>query len=61
LLVSPKDSYAVSHLVAQYLYIIVAPVFFSAAIYTPISVMIVVVKVYAPLSARAILLVFIVW
>ncbi|RVX72655.1 hypothetical protein B0A52_04053 [Exophiala mesophila] len=61
LLASQKNPYAVSYFVAQYFCIVVAPVFFSAAIYTIISVMINVVgRTYAPLSPRLILWIFIV-
>ncbi|ETI20059.1 hypothetical protein G647_09074 [Cladophialophora carrionii CBS 160.54] len=61
LLASQRNPYAVSYFVAQYFCIVVAPVFFSAAVYTIISVMIGVVgRKYAPLSPRVILWVFIV-
>lgn len=61
LLASQRNPYAVSYFVAQYFCIVVAPVFFSAAIYTIISVMINVVgRKYAPLSPRLILWIFIV-
>lgn len=61
LLASQKNPYAVSYFVAQYFCIVVAPVFFSAAIYTIISVMINVVgRKYAPLSPKLILWIFIV-
>lgn len=61
ILASKKNPYAVSYFVAQYFCIVVAPVFFSAAIYTIISVMINLVgRKYAPLSPRLILWIFIV-
>jgi hypothetical protein len=61
LLASQKNPYAVSYFVAQYFCIVVAPVFFSAAIYTVISVMIRIVgRQYAPLPPKLILWIFIV-
>ena len=61
ILASKKNPYAVSYFVAQYFCIVVAPVFFSAAIYTIISVMINIVgRKYAPLSPKLLLWIFIV-
>lgn len=61
LLASQKNPYSVPYFVAQYFCIVTAPVFFSAAIYTIISVMINVVgRKYAPSSPRLILWTFIV-
>ncbi len=61
LLASQKNPYAVSYFVAQYFCIVVAPVFFSAAIYTIISVLIKAVgRQYAPMSPKLILWIFIV-
>lgn len=61
ILASKKNPYAVSYFVAQYFCIVVAPVFFSAAIYTIISVMINSVgRKYAPLSPKLLLWIFIV-
>ena len=61
ILASQKNPYAVSYFVAQYFCIVVAPVFFSAAIYTIISAMIRVVGTkYAPLSPKLLLWIFIV-
>jgi hypothetical protein len=61
ILASQKNPYSVPYFVAQYFCIVVAPVFFSAAIYTVISVMIRAVgRKLAPLSPRVILWVFIV-
>ena len=57
---SQKDPYSVSYFVVQYFFIVVAPVFFSAAIYTLITVMINRVgREYAPLAPKAILWLFI--
>ncbi|KIW16618.1 hypothetical protein PV08_03806 [Exophiala spinifera] len=61
LLASQKNPYSVSYFVAQYFCIVVAPVFFSAAIYTILSVIIKVAgSKYAPLSPRLIMWIFIV-
>lgn len=61
ILASQKNPYSVSYFVAQYFCIVVAPVFFSAAIYTILSIMIKVAgSKYAPLSPRLILWIFIV-
>jgi len=58
---SQKDPYSVPFFVVQYFFIVVAPVFFSAAIYTIITVMINRVgREYAPLPPNAILWIFIV-
>ncbi|EON69449.1 hypothetical protein W97_08709 [Coniosporium apollinis CBS 100218] len=52
--------YNVIYFVVQYFFIVVAPVFFSAAIYTIISVLISVVgREYAPMGPRLILAIFI--
>jgi len=56
LLSSQKDPYSVPYFVVQYFFIVVAPVFFSAAIYTIITVMIDKVgRQYAPLPPKLIL------
>jgi hypothetical protein len=61
ILASKKNPYAVSYFVGQYFCIVVAPVFFSAAIYTLISVMINRVgREYSPLPPKLVLWVFIV-
>lgn len=63
LLASRKNPYSVPYFVAQYFCIVVAPVFFSAAIYTIISIMINRVengRKWAPLPPRLILWLFIV-
>lgn len=61
ILASKINPYAVSYFVAQYFCIVVAPVFYSAAIYTIISVMINHIgRQYAPLSPKLILWIFIV-
>jgi len=61
ILASKKNPYAVSYFVAQYFCIVVAPVFFSAAIYTIISVMINIVgRKYAPIPPKVLLWIFIV-
>ncbi|KAJ9616729.1 hypothetical protein H2200_000448 [Cladophialophora chaetospira] len=60
LLASQKNPYSVPYFVAQYFCIVVAPVFFSAAIYTILSVLISAVgRKYAPLSPKLILWIFI--
>jgi len=60
LLASKRNPYSVSYFVTQYFCIVVAPVFFSAAIYTIISVLINNVgQKYAPLSPTVILWSFI--
>ncbi len=57
---SQNDPYSVPYFVVQYFFIIVAPVFFSAAIYTIITVMINRVgREYAPLPPKVILGIFI--
>lgn len=57
---SQQDPYSVPFFVVQYFFIVVAPVFFSAAIYTIISVMINrVERQYAPLPPNDILGIFI--
>ncbi|OCK84848.1 RTA1-domain-containing protein, partial [Lepidopterella palustris CBS 459.81] len=54
------DPYRVTYFVVQYFFIVVAPVFFSAAIYTVLSVLIKFVgRLYAPVAPRLILIVFI--
>ena len=61
LLSSVKDPYSVPFFVVQYFFIVVAPVFFSAAIYTILTVMINRVgHQYAPLPPKLILWIFIV-
>lgn len=60
ILASKINPYAVSYFVAQYFCIVVAPVFYSAAIYTLISVMITNIgREYAPLPPKVILWSFI--
>lgn len=60
LLSSQQDPYSVPWFVMQYFFIVVAPVFFSAALYTVVSVLINAYgKEYAPLPPRAILGIFI--
>ena len=60
ILASQKNPYAVSYFVAQYFCIVVAPVFYSAAIYTILSVMIAHVgREYSPLPPKVILWTFI--
>lgn len=60
LLSSQQDPYSVSWFVTQYFFIVVAPVFFSAAIYTLVSILINVYgRRYAPLPPNAILWLFI--
>jgi hypothetical protein len=60
ILASKINPYAVSYFVAQYFCIVVAPVFYSAAIYTLISVMISHVgREYAPLPPKVILWTFV--
>lgn len=60
LLSSQRDPYSVPWFVVQYFFIVIAPVFFSAAIYTIVSVM---VNIYgracAPIPPKAILGIFI--
>ena len=61
ILASKINPYAVSYFVAQYFCIVVAPVFYSAAIYTIITVMINRVgREYAPLPPKVILWIFVV-
>ena len=60
ILASKKNPYSVAYFVAQYFCIVVAPVFFSAAIYTIITVMINRIgREYAPLPPRVVLGIFI--
>ena len=60
ILASQVDPYSVINFVIQYFFIVVAPVFFSAAIYAIISVMVNRVgREYAPLPPKAILWIFI--
>ncbi len=60
ILAAKKNPYSVAYFVAQYFCIVVAPVFFSAAIYTIINVMINRVgREYAPLPPKVILGIFI--
>ncbi|ETN37563.1 uncharacterized protein HMPREF1541_07185 [Cyphellophora europaea CBS 101466] len=60
ILASKRNPYSVAYFVGQYFCIVVAPVFYSAAIYTLISVMINRVgKQYSPLPPKLILWVFI--
>lgn len=57
---SQQDPYSVPFFVVQYFFIVVAPVFFSAAIYTIITIMINRVgREYAPLPPKVILWIFI--
>lgn len=61
ILASKRNPYSVAYFVGQYFCIVVAPVFYSAAIYTLISVMINRVgQQYSPLPPKVILWVFIV-
>lgn len=60
LLSSQQDPYSVPWFVVQYFFIVIAPVFFSAAIYTLVSVMISIYgKEYAPMPPKVVLAVFI--
>ena len=60
ILAAKKNPYSVAYFVAQYFCIVVAPVFFSAAIYTIINVMINRTgREYAPLPPKVILGIFI--
>ena len=60
LLSSQQDPYSVPWFVVQYFFIVIAPVFFSAAIYTLVSVMINIYgKEYAPMPPKVVLGVFI--
>jgi len=60
ILSSQQDPYSVPWFVVQYFFIVIAPVFFSAAIYTVISVLISTYgPQYSPLPPRAILGIFI--
>ncbi|KAK4499317.1 hypothetical protein PRZ48_009830 [Zasmidium cellare] len=60
LLSSQQDPYSVPWFVVQYFSIVIAPVFFSAAIYTLVSVMINIYgKEFAPLPPKVVLGVFI--
>lgn len=60
ILAARRNPYSVAYFVAQYFCIVVAPVFYSAAIYTLISVMITKVgRQYSPLPPKLILWVFI--
>lgn len=57
---SQKDPYNAIYFVVQYFFIVVAPVFFSAAIYNILSIMINSVgRQYAPLPPKVILWIFI--
>ncbi|ORY14197.1 RTA1 like protein-domain-containing protein [Clohesyomyces aquaticus] len=57
---SKVDPYRVNYFVIQYFFIVVAPVFFSAAIYTVLSILINVTgRRYAPIPPKLILWVFI--
>jgi hypothetical protein len=57
---SQKDPYSIPFFVVQYFFIVVAPVFFSAAIYTIITIMINRVgREYAPVPPKVILWIFI--
>ena len=59
-LASQDDPYSVPFFVVQYFFIVVAPVFFSAAIYTILSVMINAIgSQYSPLPPKVILGIFI--
>lgn len=61
ILAAKRNPYSVAYFVGQYFCIVVAPVFYSAAIYTLISVMIKRVgRQYSPLPPKLILWVFIV-
>jgi hypothetical protein len=61
ILSSAKNPYSVMYFVLQYFFIVVAPVFFSAAIYTILSHLINAVgRQYSPLPPRVILIVFVV-
>ncbi|KAF2213965.1 hypothetical protein CERZMDRAFT_95991 [Cercospora zeae-maydis SCOH1-5] len=60
LLSSQQDPYSVPWFVVQYFFIVVAPVLFSAAIYTIVSVMINIYgRKFAPLPPKAVLGIFI--
>jgi uncharacterized membrane protein len=60
ILSSQQDPYSVPWFVVQYFFIVVAPVLFSAAIYTIVSVMINIYgREYAPLPPRVVLGVFV--
>lgn len=60
LLSSQQDPYSVPWFVVQYFFIVIAPVFFSAAIYTLVSVMIGIYgKECAPMPPKVVLAVFI--
>ena len=55
-----KDPYSIINFVVQYFFIVVAPVFFSASIYTILSKMINVVgRQYSPIPPRLLLVIFI--
>ncbi|KAH7080128.1 RTA1 like protein-domain-containing protein [Paraphoma chrysanthemicola] len=55
-----KNPYKVSYFVVQYFFIVVAPVFFAAAIYTVLSILITVTgRRYAPIKPKLILYIFI--
>jgi len=55
-----KNPYKVSYFVVQYFFIVVAPVFFAAAIYTVLSILINVTgRQYAPIKPKLILWIFI--
>lgn len=58
--ISGKSPYNVLYFVIQYFFIVVAPVFFSAAIYTILSVAIPILgRTYIPIAPKAILAIFI--
>ena len=60
ILSSQKDPYSIPYFVIQYFFIVVAPVMFSAAIYTVVSVLINTYgREHAPLSPKLVLGVFI--
>jgi RTA1 like protein len=60
LLSSQVDPYSIMNFVVQYFFIVIAPIFFSAAIYTVLTIFINRTKrEYAPLSPRLILWIFI--
>lgn len=60
LLSSQQDPYSIPWFVVQYFFIVVAPVFFSAAIYTLVSVMINIYgREYAPMPPKLVLAIFI--
>lgn len=61
ILSSKKDPYLVVYFVVQYFFIVVAPVFFSAAIYTVLTYLINAVgRQYSPIPPRVLLILFVV-